>query len=406
MIRMSRGSRVGSSSSRPRTTSRTTSTCRAGPWQACTVRLRSSASTGCGSATVSSVSCCCRRPSSVPGRGPTAWWTSGAAGSSCCSSRMSRDSEASSGLRLAVSVRTASHSAGEGCVSHRCRSRCSASASRTAIRDGVMRVVPKIEKVAGRSDCWGASRRRAHAASSSSAGRRPEVGAHAAPQLGLPPQVGGQRRAVALLVTTGLPRLQHRRTGPAVGLQVPRELGRDGEAATALAAARFETEVDGENGRPRLPHAVVDHGHQRPDDALGRPSLRGVGEGRVGRRDRVVEQPVRRREHHVGAHPVAVGRAQDVTELLGQPPLDPLAGHGDELGPERVGRRLVQQLAERGDERVRPFGAVDQQHPRPARRCATASILRQPARSVDAGPRTVDGPAAESAPGATGLALT
>ena len=43
MTRMSRGSRVGSSSSSPTSTSRSTSTWRAAPWQACTCRLRSSA---------------------------------------------------------------------------------------------------------------------------------------------------------------------------------------------------------------------------------------------------------------------------------------------------------------------------------------------------------------------------
>ena len=41
ITRMSRGSSVGSSASRPSSTSRSTSTCRAGPWQACTWTLRS-----------------------------------------------------------------------------------------------------------------------------------------------------------------------------------------------------------------------------------------------------------------------------------------------------------------------------------------------------------------------------
>ena len=41
ITRMSRGSRVGSSSSSPTSTSRSTSTCRAALWQACTCRLRS-----------------------------------------------------------------------------------------------------------------------------------------------------------------------------------------------------------------------------------------------------------------------------------------------------------------------------------------------------------------------------
>ena len=43
ITRMSRGSRVGSSASRPSSTSRSTSTCRAAPWHACTCTLRSSA---------------------------------------------------------------------------------------------------------------------------------------------------------------------------------------------------------------------------------------------------------------------------------------------------------------------------------------------------------------------------
>ena len=44
ITRMSRGSSVGSSWSRPTSTSRSTSTCRDGPWQACTWRLRSAGS--------------------------------------------------------------------------------------------------------------------------------------------------------------------------------------------------------------------------------------------------------------------------------------------------------------------------------------------------------------------------
>ena len=67
ITRMSRGSRVGSSSSRPTSTSRSTSTWRAVPWQACTWRLRSSTRCGCGSSA---------RPRSARG------WRAGRAGAS------------------------------------------------------------------------------------------------------------------------------------------------------------------------------------------------------------------------------------------------------------------------------------------------------------------------------------
>jgi hypothetical protein len=94
----------------------------------------------------------CRFPSSVRGWGCPSCWTISASGtrsrSSCWSSRTSRESETSNGLRsrsaLLSSARrstdgpvaTASQSAGEAWCSHRWTSRCSASAARPAAGRG------------------------------------------------------------------------------------------------------------------------------------------------------------------------------------------------------------------------------------------------------------------------------
>ena len=68
ITRMSRGSSVGSSESRPSTTSRSTSTWRDGPWQACTCTLRSPGSrTRVAGSTVAlaAMSCCSQESRSV-----------------------------------------------------------------------------------------------------------------------------------------------------------------------------------------------------------------------------------------------------------------------------------------------------------------------------------------------------
>ena len=164
MTRTSRGSSVGSAASRPRTTSRSTSTWRVRPWQECTCTLRSAGSSGGGLVcTASPARSACSRPSSVGGYGGRSWRTSCASGRTCCSSRTSRDRLTSRGFssRSAVvsSARrtargpaaTASHSAGEAWCSHRWTSRRSASAASTCSRARESRLVPKTLIRSGRS---------------------------------------------------------------------------------------------------------------------------------------------------------------------------------------------------------------------------------------------------------------
>ncbi len=101
ITRMSRGSRVGSSASRPSSTSRSTSTWRAGPWQLCTWTERSSARSDSAVMagrrwpryrTAASPAGC--RDARAPGRNSSRPWQ---AGRLRCNSRRSRPRVASSG---------------------------------------------------------------------------------------------------------------------------------------------------------------------------------------------------------------------------------------------------------------------------------------------------------------------
>ncbi len=94
--------------------------------------------------------------------------------------------------RQCVCSATRSHSAGEGCGSHRCTSRCSASATTTSSCAVVNRVGPNSDNRYGRSTRSGSARSRSQAAASRSA-RLGDAhpAAHPPPQLGLPAQVVG-----------------------------------------------------------------------------------------------------------------------------------------------------------------------------------------------------------------------
>ena len=200
MTRMSRGSRVGSSSSRPTRTSRSTSTCRAGPWHAWTWTLRSSAarrrparSPAVGAALARRSDC--SQPSRVwslpcPSAGVSrlgagAPRTSTTRGSRVRrSSRLSRPREASRGwptraadsspVRMTgpPSPARASHSAGDGCGSQRWTSRHSPSAASSSTSVTGSRVCPKRDNRSGRSRPAPPSRRssRARACRRSGAG--------------------------------------------------------------------------------------------------------------------------------------------------------------------------------------------------------------------------------------------
>ena len=220
ITRMSRGSRVGSSSSRPTSTSRSTSTWRAGPWQACTWRLRSSGVVAAAGALVD-----------ASGRG----WRAGRAGASRAGSSARRrparadgvaDREARAvegalqlagvaaergeqrvadqlGRRVVVAgdrrrraPASASHSAGEGCGSQRWTSRCSPSAreqldlGRPAA--GCARTATAGR--AGRAPAPPSRSRRERRGVPDVGRRRVDPRQQPPPQLGLPGQVGVERR--------------------------------------------------------------------------------------------------------------------------------------------------------------------------------------------------------------------
>ena len=182
ITRMSRGSSVGSSSRSPTSTSRSTSTCRAEPWQACTctessprsgpVRPARSAASGAWLARRS----CWSHPSSVSaGGGVVAAGLLGRSPSVRRSSRASRPSELSSGCpttaaeesaeRGTCPSRAAGPSASQRAVeawgSHRCTSRSSPSADSRDTSVSGSRVCPKRESLGGRSRSSPPARRRA-----------------------------------------------------------------------------------------------------------------------------------------------------------------------------------------------------------------------------------------------------
>ena len=192
MTMTSRGSRVGSSSNRCSTASRMTSTWRARPWQAWTSMERSfSASSGRSSRARgprSARTSAWIRSSREASPAAMGWWWSmcSRAPSTTCSSRASRPHEASSRFcgRVAVgsSARRAtapaasstgaavSHSTADGCRRKRWTSRAAARPPRAARCDAGRRVRPNSESRGGASTRSGASRSRATAVSSRSAG--------------------------------------------------------------------------------------------------------------------------------------------------------------------------------------------------------------------------------------------
>ncbi len=168
-------------------TSRSTSTWRVRPWQACTWTLRSVSASGGGSVRHDVVGEVLLEPAEQgvgerPDSCSTVWLPGAVRAMSCCSSSTSRDSDVSSGLasrlRAVSSLRrttggtaaTVSHNAGDEWCSHRCTSRCSARAASTCSRAGESRLAPNTDSRAGRSLSDGSSRSRAQASSSSSAG--------------------------------------------------------------------------------------------------------------------------------------------------------------------------------------------------------------------------------------------
>ena len=292
MTRTSRGSRVGSSASRPRITSRSTSTWRVRPWQACTWTLRSLSSSGGGCGwTRSCARSCLSRPRRVSGVGvSSSCRTVVASGAqrvrSCWSSRTSRDSDVSRGLwswRRAMSswrrvtclaLLTVSQSAGEEWCSHRCTSRCSASAARTRRRAGDRRLAPKTESRSREpAQVWVGAESRAGVVEQLGGGRLADPVAQPAPKLRLPPQIVVERRAVTALVPAIGPGAQHLRPRLPVLVEQVRQPAGHGQASSLVLVAGAE--VLGERPAPRLVRdGLVDDLEERPDGLAAEPTAR------------------------------------------------------------------------------------------------------------------------------------
>ena len=360
----SRGSSVGSSSSRCRIASRSTSTWRARPWQAWTWTLRSvAASSGRWSSLPgsggpggvrSARTSAWMRVSRVPSRCSTGCsWDVTSGPSTSCSSRESWPQEASrrfagsvavgswarrvtSGARRAIS----SHSAGDGCRRKRWTSRPAASARRTCRWPGGQAGQTEEREPLGQVREPGfLAQPRARGLEPGRGVRHVDPLGEPAPQLGLP-----------LIVLPRLPAADHLRAVQGVAVVEVGEVADGGEAARAIGL-----QVLGQRRQPRLLERAVDDIEQRPHEPLGQPrvALR-VDPGRG--RDRPGGEAAGEREVHVGAD------SEADREPLRQPALHAARGDGDDLGGERVGGRLREQRAERGDEAVGPVGSVDVEH--------------------------------------------
>ena len=167
ITRMSRGSSVGSSASRPSSTSRSTSTWRAGPWQLCTWTERSSAASvrPCGRTAFAAMSDC-SQPSRVSGRsrlgemfvglriGGQAALQFAQVAPERRQQRMARRCGGWCPSRRGIAPRapaSARHSSSLGCGSHRCRSWWADNASSSSISVHASRVCPNSDSRAGRS---------------------------------------------------------------------------------------------------------------------------------------------------------------------------------------------------------------------------------------------------------------
>ncbi len=392
----SRASRVGSSASMWRIASRSTSTWRERPWQACTCRLRSPGSSS-------------GRRSGSPGSGAPGGGRS--ARTSACSRPSSVSAGASSGW---CASRAAPPAAGDDL--HLARVAAPGGQQRVAGQPGG-RVLPpaprgcpaeqglvhpppeggggvqqqQVDLAPGRErgEHVDVAGRQAGQAEEREAGGQPghlrlasqaragpleplgragdrQPAAQAPPQFRLPAGVAGQGRAGRVDVVAGRPGAQHGRAVDRVAVEQVGGVAGAGEAARAAGGVGVRpgaAEVRGQRRQPGLVHAGVDDLQQRPDRPLGQPGVAVAIDAARGR-DRTAHQPAREGEVDVRADAVgaAGGGAEAGRQPLREPALDAAGGDGDHLGGERIGRRLEQQVAEGGGQAVRALGAVDGQH--------------------------------------------
>ena len=388
ITRMSRGSRVGSSSSRPTSTSRSTSTWRAAPWHACTCTDRSPSWSPsppawphparcwpAGRAAASRAAC---RPAPVGGSGAGPF-----AGRACRDHRQrplqlacvpserpeermpdelpARSSSRGTGPDAARPARS-SHRGPETCGSHRCTSRSSPERAEQRHLGDRQTGVPEERQPGRQVEAVTAAAQPLQRLGVADVGRHPTHPLHeAAPQLGLPQEVVVELvpapSSVPALAPVG------DQPGPLDGVrrEEPGDATGHGVAAAApqlaLVAVDAEPEVRRERRAPGLPHRLVDDLEQRPDHPVGVPGVVAI----LAEQHR--HQRVRAQEPDPGAHPVTAARAdpEPVREPLREPALHAPRGHDDELLGERVVERRREQVAQTVGEEVGALGTMDPQ---------------------------------------------
>ena len=139
--------------------------------------------------------------------------------------------------------------------------------------------------------------------------------------------------------------------------------GREAASGPEVVGIVAIADVGGEQREPRFAEVVVDDLEQRPDEALGTPRvLVAIDAGGFGQH--VADQPAGKRELDVRADPVGRvrRRSEPGAEAVGEPAFDAAGRHRHHLGRERVAQRIGEEIAERADERIGSFAAVDAEH--------------------------------------------
>ena len=387
----SRGSRVGSSASSPSRTSRSTSTWRVRPWQACTWRLRSPSSSS-GRASGAS-------PSGMPagavvgaqvGLQPAEQRGRAVSASGWCMSvvtalgrlraaaasrgRRGRATTAAGGWRasaarvvpsrrgrrrLSVRGRPRSHSAAEGCGSHRWTSRCSARAASTVDLVGGEPGRPEDREPGRQVDhARVGAQRGAGGVEPLGRARGADPVAQPAPQLGLPDQVVGQRLAEPVGVAAGQPVAQHRRPVRGVGVEQPARCRDTTSRRRPGRTCRPSAVHHGSSARP------VDHLEQRPQRRCPSPGVVSAVDSRRRRRPprrpacsatgtrRWRTRPRRQRRAPPGGATAAGSASARPLAPAPRPPRRRTGRHG----------RLASTVANPADQCVRALGAVQVQH--------------------------------------------
>ena len=243
-----------------------------------------------------------------------------------------------------------------------CTSRPTARARSTLRCPAGRRVSPKSDNRAGRSTSPGSSRSRAQAPSTRSAGsgtpirarsRRQSSACHT-PSAGTPPS---SPRAQARTIS-GRCKAYRSKSSARCRTALNRRARRRRIHVVAGAA-----QMRRQARQPRLPQTPIHHLEQSPNRPLRQPRIRIRLDPRR-RRHRIPDEPARRREVDVRAHPITppIARPEPIRHPLREPPLHPARRHGDDLRDERISHRIDEKCTERLDQSVSPLGSMDMEH--------------------------------------------